>query len=75
MDSHLHVLQAGKGVLACNMKYLDQTAADLRAALQTCIDAEPEKSGSSSWLYVVNFNRASFLALNGRDVTKSDLDV
>jgi predicted amidohydrolase YtcJ len=52
VDGHLHPLEAGHGLITCNLQYEPLTVAEFTARIQACLDATADRE-PDRWLEVV----------------------
>lgn len=72
VDAHLHSLSGGRALLLCDLAYAPLSHADLKAKLQSCLDATADKE-PGTWLEAVNWDRQATAGIDG-DPTKALLD-
>ncbi|MES2257535.1 MAG: amidohydrolase [Pseudomonadota bacterium] len=72
IDAHMHPMDGGAAMRACNLNYEALTVAQFQARIQACLDASPD--GPESWLEVTNWYRQAMLP-KGSDATRATLDV
>ncbi len=72
IDGHLHALAGGTQLHQCNLNYESLTVQELRARLQTCLDATKDQE-PDSWLEASNWFQQS-LRPAGAVVVAADLD-
>ncbi len=57
VDGHMHPVEAGMGLLKCNLSYSSLTVVQFRARIQSCLDERRKTDGPDAWLEVVNWFR------------------
>ncbi|KAK8070362.1 hypothetical protein PG997_010565 [Apiospora hydei] len=72
IDSHMHVLQGGLGLLKCDMNYQPVDINQLLTHIQGCIDGDGKKA-DDDWVEVVNLDYPSLVTKSG-GVSKRELD-
>jgi predicted amidohydrolase YtcJ len=61
--------------LSCNLNYATQSDSEFLAFIQACLDGPLSKGkGPNDFLFVLNWDRAGFITLNGKDGSVTLLD-
>lgn len=72
IDSHIHPLTGGAGILKCNLEYKPMKIAEMQDSIRKCLANSTDKT-SADWLEVVNWDRQAMNRID-RDPTLADLD-
>lgn len=72
IDGHMHPLGGGKSLTGCNLNYAALTLDQTLAAIQACLDVEPNAS-ADAFLIVNNWFRQKMLPA-GTDMARGELD-
>lgn len=73
IDAHMHPLEGGAGLLACDLQYKRLTVPAFQAALSACAAKDGSQGNDGKWLIAVHWFQQEMQPL-GVDMTKAMLD-